>query len=119
MRVPHQPVGAHHGSAKWEKAPDAIAHRGPLQRSLWNRKLLAEPRRDLFPIHQIVEERLDVVGAAVAIVDVVGMLPDVAAEQRLLVEAQRVHAVRRVGALQLAALFDEPAPAAAELADAL
>src|SRR4029450_13935955 len=37
------------------------------------------------PVHEIFQERVDVVGAGVAVVDVIGVLPDVAGEQGLLV----------------------------------
>ena len=37
---------------------------------------------DVFPIDQIIDERLEVVRAPVAVVDVIGVLPDVAAEDR-------------------------------------
>ncbi len=49
---------------------------------------------DIVPIDEVVDERLQIVGAAVAIVDVVAVLPDVAAEDRSCAVHQRVLAVR-------------------------
>src|SRR5215212_9571500 len=79
---------------------------------------LAEHLVDVFPIDQIFAERLQIVGAAVAIIDVVGVLPDVAAENRRCAVDQRAFAVRGLGDFELAVLDRHPAPAGAELADA-
>src|SRR5512139_2868289 len=68
-----------------------------------------------FPVHQLLEERGDVVGAAVLPVEVVGALPDVNREEGLRRRGQGRLGVRRLGALQLAAVEDEPRPAAPEL----
>ncbi len=38
---------------------------------------------DEVPVHQVGEERLDELGASVAMVDVVGVLPDIDGQQRL------------------------------------
>src|SRR4029077_20706311 len=57
-------------------------------------------------------------GAPVAIVDVVGMLPYVAAEDRGAAVHQWILAVRRFRDGELAVLDREPAPAGAELGDA-
>src|SRR5258708_27666256 len=51
------------------------------------------------------------------VVDVVGVLPDVAAEDRRGAMDQRAFAVRGLGDFQLAVLDLQPAPAGAELAD--
>src|SRR5215469_17456716 len=72
---------------------------------------------DVFPIDQMIEERLDVVGAPIAVVDIVGVLPNIAAEDRQPAMHQRVLAVRRLHDGDLAVLEGEPAPAGAELAD--
>src|SRR5262245_7931149 len=66
----------------------------------------------------MIDEGLQVIRTTVAVVDVVGVLPDVAAEDRGRAVHQRVFAVRRLGDLELATLDREPAPAGAELADA-
>src|SRR5215468_12171423 len=79
---------------------------------------LAEHLVDVVPVDEILDERLDIVRTAVAVVDVVGVLPDVAAEDRGGAVHQRALAVRRLGDFELAALDREPAPARAELADA-
>src|SRR3954462_13482967 len=79
---------------------------------------LVEQRLDVFPVHEVLDKRLQIVGTAVAVVDVVGVLPDVAAEDRGGAVHQRILAVRGLGNLELAVLDLEPAPAGAELADA-
>src|ERR1700722_13214298 len=56
---------------------------------------LAEHLLDMLPIDEMLEERLEVVGPAVAIIDVVGVLPHVAAENGLRPMHERVFAVRR------------------------
>src|SRR5712671_1407533 len=72
----------------------------------------------VFPIDQMVHEGLEIVRAAVAIVDVVGVLPHVAAEDRLAAMHQRVLAVRSLADDDLAVLDRKPGPARAELRDA-
>ena len=66
----------------------------------------------------MIEERLEVVRSSVAIIDVVGMFPYVAAEDGLGAVDQRVLPVRRLHNDDLAVLDREPAPARAELGDA-
>src|SRR5271166_5478188 len=66
----------------------------------------------------MVDPRSEVVWSAVAVVDVIGMLPHVDAEDRLAAMDERVLAVRRLGDLDLAVLEAEPAPAGAELRNA-
>src|SRR5712691_8399502 len=72
---------------------------------------------DEFPIHQMVEEGLHEIRPAVLVIEIIGVLPDVAGEQRRLAFGQRVDRVRRRCNLELAAFGNEPAPAAAELTD--
>ena len=79
---------------------------------------LREQLLDIFPIDQVVDERLQIVRAAIAIVDVIGMLPDVTAEDRRAAMDQRAFAVGGLGDFQLAVLHRQPAPARTELADA-
>src|SRR3954453_18954513 len=79
---------------------------------------LVEQRLDGFAVHEILDKLLQIFGTAVCIVDVVGVLPDVAAEDRGGAVHQRILAVRGLGNLELAVLDLEPAPAGAELADA-
>src|SRR5262249_48100045 len=73
---------------------------------------------DVIPIDEMIDERLEVVGPPVAIVDVVGVLPHVAAEDRRRALHQWALAVRSLGDDDLAILDGEPAPAGAELRDA-
>src|SRR3546814_9673207 len=71
------------------------------------------------PVHHVLDEGFHVVRPTVAVDDVVGMLPHVAAEQRRLAEGDPVHAVRRLADLQLADRADRlPAPAQAAPGDA-
>src|SRR5262249_58272990 len=56
----------------------------------------------VLPIDQMIHEGLEIVGPAIAVVDVVGMLPDVAAEDRLASVHQRVLAI---GGLHCEELF--------------
>src|SRR6185312_16525016 len=69
----------------------------------------------MIPVDQTVDERLQIFRTGVAIVDVIGMLPDIDAEDRLAAMDERVLAVRRLGNLQLAVLHRKPGPAGAEL----
>ena len=74
-------------------------------------------RRHTFPINHAVQERIHVIRTTVAVVDVVGVFPNIAAEQRFLAaEAKWVHTVWRGGHFKLAVVFNEPSPAGAELA---
>src|SRR6516165_4662181 len=65
----------------------------------------------------MVEEGLNEIRPPALEIEVVGVLPYVAGEERRLTLGQRVDRVRRRDDLQLTAFGDEPAPAAAELAD--
>src|SRR5258707_7237 len=78
---------------------------------------LREQLVDIFPIHQMIDKRLEVVGAAVAIIDVVGMLPNIDPEDRRGAMHQRIFAIRGLRDFKLAVLYSEPGPAGAELAD--
>src|SRR6266853_6476157 len=73
---------------------------------------------DMLPVHQMIDKRLQIVRTAVAIIDVVGVLPDVAAEDRRRAMHQRIFAVGGLGDFELAILDLQPAPAGAELTDA-
>src|SRR5579883_1779077 len=63
----------------------------------------------------MVEEGLDEIGPAVLEVEIIGMLPDIAGQERRLALRERVDRGRRLRDLERAALEDEPSPAAAEL----
>ncbi len=73
---------------------------------------------DVVPVHQVLDERLEIVRAAVAVIDVVGVLPHIDAEDRGSAGDQRALAVRALGDDQLAVLHRQPGPAGAELGDA-
>ena len=71
-----------------------------------------------FPVHQIREEGLGELGAGVAVVDVVGMLPHIHREQGFVGSGQRRAGCAGVDDINRAVgLFDEPCPAGAEVAD--
>src|SRR6476620_1389827 len=66
---------------------------------------------DVIPVDQIVEPGLEVFWPEIAIVDVIRVLPHVAAKQRPAAMNKRVLAVWRLGDFELAVLEREPAPA--------
>src|SRR5437762_9786189 len=76
----------------------------------------AKPLVDFVPVDD-VPPRVDVVRAAVLVFQVVGVLPDVEAEDRLLPVHHRVVLVRRALDRDLPAVVHDPRPAAAEPAD--
>src|SRR5690606_2555920 len=67
------------------------------------------------PVDEVVDPRLQILRPGVAIVDVVGVLPNVDAENRRAAMHQRVFAVRRLHDFELAVLDRNPGPARAEL----
>src|SRR4051812_9104879 len=72
---------------------------------------------DLAPVDH-VPERVQVVRAAVLVLQVVGVLPHVGAQQRRLAGRHRVVLVRRARHRQARAIVDQPRPAGAELVHA-
>src|SRR6516165_10916152 len=60
----------------------------------WSRSGLREQLVHVVPVHQMIDKRLQVVRAAIAIIDVIGMLPDVDAEDGRCAVDQRVLAIR-------------------------
>src|SRR6476646_8742740 len=66
---------------------------------------------DVIPVDQIFEPGLEVFWPEIAIVDVIRVLPHVAAKQRPAAMNKRVLAVWRLGDFELAVLEREPAPA--------
>src|SRR5688572_10287814 len=79
--------------------------------------LLRESLADRVPVDDVPPRR-EVVGTAVLVLQVVGVLPHVDAEDRLLPFHHRIVLVRRALDDQLAAGIDQPRPAAAEAFDA-
>src|SRR5450631_362532 len=73
---------------------------------------------DILPVHQMIDKRLQIIRTAIAIIDVVGVLPDIDAEDRRGAVHQRILAVRRLGDFELAVLHRQPGPARTELANA-
>src|SRR5690349_20857034 len=67
--------------------------RGPGSESMLGAGSLVE-LGDVVPVDEVVDKGLQVVGTPVAIVDVIGMFPDVAAENRGGAVDQRILAVR-------------------------
>src|SRR5262249_35083420 len=88
----------------------------PSRLSCRSRPQSAQPLVDLRPVHH-VPPRVDVVRAAVLVLQVVGVLPDVDPEDRLLAVHHRVVLVRRALDRDLAAVVHDPRPAAAEPPD--
>src|SRR5205814_7269442 len=78
---------------------------------------LREQLVDILPVHQMIDKRLQIIRAAIAIIDVIGMLPDVDAEDRRGAMHQRVFAVGGLGDFELAVLHRQPRPARTELAN--
>ena len=70
---------------------------------------------DLVPVDEIVEPGFEIFRTRVAVVDVIGVLPHIAAEQRPAAMHQRVLAVGRFGHFQLAVFQRQPGPARTEL----
>src|ERR1700730_14557263 len=85
-----RPKGDGHNAAKGQGAgigtvPVAKSGaRGPASKRAWLRRRLFHRRfvhlADVVPIDKTLEERLEIMGAPVAIVDVIGVLPHIAAE---------------------------------------
>src|SRR5579885_3196401 len=65
----------------------------------------------------MIQERPDEIRPAILIVQVIGMLPHIAGEERLLPGRDRSHCVRALHDLELVLLGDQPRPSAPELAD--
>src|ERR1700686_702579 len=73
---------------------------------------------DFFPVHH-VPPRGEILRPAIVVLQVIGVLPYVVAEDRIKALGERIILVRRADDLYLAArLASEPCPAAAELFDA-
>src|SRR5258708_39782432 len=70
-----------------------------------------EHLRHMVPVDQMLDERLEIVGPPVAIVDVVGVLPDVAAENGRRSVHQRILAIGRLHHGDRAVLDGDPAAA--------
>src|SRR5580700_2738159 len=121
-----RPASDWHNAAKGQGAGVApvakSGARGPAFACAWLRRRLFRRRfvhfGDVVPVDETLEERLEIIGAPVAIVDVIGVLPHVAAEDGRGAVHQRVLAVWRLRDGELAVLDREPAPAGAELGDA-
>src|SRR5260370_24003851 len=81
-----------------------------------NKLLLSrsEPLVDLIPVNNVPPGR-QIVRPSVLVLEVVGMLPDVIAQDRVQTLRERVVLVRCRDDLQLAAIEHQPAPARAEL----
>src|SRR5262245_20894491 len=94
-----------------EKRPLSLAGKGLGVRLLLQRHLVAFAH--LIPVDH-VPPGLEVVGAAVLVVEVVGVLPDIDAEDRELALHERAILVGGAEDLEMPAIDDEPAPAAAE-----
>src|SRR5437764_5784622 len=72
---------------------------------------------DKIPVHEMVEKGLDEIGPPVLVIEIVGVLPDIAGQEGRLPERDRVDPVQGVRDLEFTLVGDEPGPAAAELID--
>src|SRR6516165_11950096 len=97
----------------WRARHDAVRMRAA---RLFHRRVIH--LGDVLPIDQMVDEGLEVVRPPVAVVDVVGVLPHVAAEDQLAAVHQWVLAVGGLGDGDLAILDRQPGPTRPELRDA-
>ena len=68
-----------------------------------------------FPIDEMIEERLHEVRPAVLEIEIVGVLPDVTANESCLSQRNRVDGVRCFYDRELSMIEDKPRPPAAEL----
>src|SRR6478735_6849875 len=101
-----------HSSPDADRGP----RRGPDQRSAAGSG--AQVLVHEVPVDEVVEDDVEELRPRVAVVDVVGVLPHVDGEQRLLTVLEGQVGVGRLGHLELAAVVDQPGPAGAELGDA-
>jgi hypothetical protein len=79
---------------------------------------LLEQGFDVFPVHEMVDESLQIIRTAIAVVDVIRMLPHVDAEDRRRAVHQRAFTVRGLRDFELAILDRQPSPARTELTGA-
>src|SRR5712675_857156 len=117
-RYPCASQGCPCGSSRGHKRKGRQSSCRPSKIRLPKRSGLREQLVDILPVNEMIDEGFQIVRTAVAIVDVVGVFPDVAAEDRDRAMHQRVLAVRCLGDFEFAVLDLQPAPSGAELADA-
>ncbi len=79
----------------------------------WNRS--AEVCVDEIPVDQLADDRGQVIGPAVLVIEIVGVLPDVKGEERFLAVNDGGVGVCGLDDLQRSSLEDKPRPAASEL----
>mmetsp|Transcript_9926 Transcript_9926/g.28187 ORF Transcript_9926/g.28187 Transcript_9926/m.28187 type:complete len:286 (+) Transcript_9926:384-1241(+) len=73
-----------------------------------------EVLRNEVPVHKLVHEGVDVLGADVLVVEVVGMLPDIHGKDGLEAISHRVASANGLGHDKLGAVIGQPGPARAE-----
>src|SRR6185369_17473508 len=95
-RIPHSKKAAAHATA----SSSSSSRSGDAAPGKCDGSGLVEQGLDVFPVHEVLDERLQIVRTAIAIVDVVGVLPDVHAEDRGGAVHQRILAVRGLGDLE-------------------
>src|ERR1700736_613383 len=71
--------------------------------------------RDIVPIHEIVDKGLEIIGPAIAVIDVIGVLPDIDRQNRRCPLEQRIFGISRLRDGNLAFLDHKPSPAGAKL----
>src|ERR1700719_3662580 len=67
------------------------------------------------PIHEIVDKSLEIVGPAIPVIDVIGVLPDIDRQNRRCPLEQRIFGISRLRDGNLAILDHKPSPAGTEL----
>ena len=71
--------------------------------------------RDIVPIHEIVDKGLEIIGPAIPVIDVIGVLPDVDRQNRRCPLEQRIFGISSLRDGNLAILDHKPSPAGTEL----
>ena len=71
--------------------------------------------RDIVPIHEIVDKGLEIIGPAISVIDVIGVLPDIDRQNRRCPLEQRIFGISRLRDGDLAILDHKPSPAGTEL----
>src|SRR5262249_56855214 len=94
---------------------------GERMRSNGWRCLLARGDQHFFnvlPIHQVVEKCLEIVGPPIAVINIIRVLPNVAAKDWRRPVHERVFAIGCLANDQFAVFYSEPGPSGAELGHA-
>src|SRR5208283_3630962 len=94
-------------------APGGIFPPRNLAMALFYRRVIAF--RDIIPIHEIIDESLEIIGPAIAIVYVINVFSDIDGQNRLRSLDQRIFGIPRLRDGDLTILDHKPCPARTEL----